>query len=257
MPRYLLAACVILASHLVSGSTAAQSTGFSMSSNPYVVSAEVPLVLRNDGAVPITLDSLAFDGDESTDGYGWSISITGWVGDEDAITDGTVCGYAPEGGRECESLSGRPIQGPYARADSLTLSFSLYCAVCRAASGPPPLRDSLQVFWGGHEDPQKVAIHSAYPPSTERPPGVLSASVGPNPTAGPLALRLVLDRDVEATVAVVDALGRVVHQTVQRFGSGRQTVPLDLHGHPPGVYILSVRAEGVDSVLTQRLTLLR
>jgi len=70
----------------------------------------------------------------------------------------------------------------------------------------------------------------------------LGLAVGPNPTAGPLALALDVPVPGAVTVEAFDALGRRVwHQTVA-LGTGRQRLDVDARAWAPGLYVVRATA---------------
>ena len=79
----------------------------------------------------------------------------------------------------------------------------------------------------------------------DRPaPPAFEVSAGPNPTAGPVALRLDLPAPADVAVEAFDVLGRRVWRTTAPLGAGRQTVALDAGAWAPGLYVVRVTAGG-------------
>ncbi|WP_420454429.1 hypothetical protein [Rubrivirga sp.] len=72
--------------------------------------------------------------------------------------------------------------------------------------------------------------------------GRLALAVGPNPTAGPLALALDVPAPATLALEAFDALGRRVWQSEVALGSGRHRVEVDAGRWAPGLYV--VRATG-------------
>ena len=91
------------------------------------------------------------------------------------------------------------------------------------------------------------------PVASATAPGALALSAGPNPTAGPLALRFGRAVPAEVTLEVTDALGRVVW--AGRRPAGATGASLDLGALAPGAYVVRVSGAGAEGV--QRITVAR
>ena len=89
-------------------------------------------------------------------------------------------------------------------------------------------------------------VGARYPvATTDRPaPPAFAVSAGPNPTAGPVTLRLDLPAPADVTAEAFDALGRRVWQATAPLGAGRQTLSLDAGAWAPGLYVVRVTAGG-------------
>jgi len=76
-------------------------------------------------------------------------------------------------------------------------------------------------------------------------PASFGLSATPNPTSGPLTLRLSLSDEQTISIRVLDQLGRLVQlaQTPVRLPEGAFTRTLDLSALPPGVYLIQVQGE--------------
>ena len=70
----------------------------------------------------------------------------------------------------------------------------------------------------------------------------LSLSAGPNPASATATLRLTLGAAQTVRVSVADALGRTVLALDRPLGAGAQSVPLDVSGLAPGLYVARVAA---------------
>ena len=76
-------------------------------------------------------------------------------------------------------------------------------------------------------------------------PAALALTAGPNPTRGALALSFTLPTPTEATVEIVDALGRsVLWQALGAQPAGAGSARLDLSGLAAGVYSVRLAAGG-------------
>lgn len=75
------------------------------------------------------------------------------------------------------------------------------------------------------------------------PDGGPALRVGPNPTAGRLAVAVDVRQPGRVAIDVVDALGRVVARS-DAVGAGRVTVELDLGRLAPGAYVVRARTAG-------------
>ena len=83
----------------------------------------------------------------------------------------------------------------------------------------------------------------------------LALSAGPNPAARTATLRFVLAESQTVRVALTDVLGRTVLTLDRPLGAGQQTIPLDVSGLAPGVYVARVSAGSAASSV--RLTVAR
>ena len=68
----------------------------------------------------------------------------------------------------------------------------------------------------------------------------LDLAVGPNPAARTATLRFVLAEPQTVRVALTDVLGRTVLTLDRPLGAGQQTIPLDVSGLAPGLYVARV-----------------
>lgn len=84
-------------------------------------------------------------------------------------------------------------------------------------------------------------------------PGALVLSVGPNPTAGPVTLRLALPVGGAVRWELVDALGRMVWQRDDTHAPGPAAQAADLSGLPAGLYVArATTARGVATATVVR-----
>lgn len=80
----------------------------------------------------------------------------------------------------------------------------------------------------------------------------LGVTASPNPTAGPLWLAFTTPTAAEATVEIVDALGRRVRFDRRRLPAGTTELgPYDTRGWAPGLYVVRLRVG--DAVATARV----
>ena len=219
---------------------AANAQTFTIYPTPYDVETDPPLVLRNGGSQPVTLDSLAFDREPGGDGYdaiGWTILIDARFGD-DLVSVEVFCSVSRGGG--CESLPSS-LDRPFAPGDSAMFVLAAGCEACRGG-GARDFRDSLQVYTSGDPTPERVGISADFPVSTESDPNPLSLRARPSITRGHVILDLNLPRASEIEVAVFDVLGRRVFASRAVFGAVPRSLPLDLGALPAGAYTVRVRS---------------
>lgn len=127
--------------------------------------------------------------------------------------------------------------------------------------------DCLNMFTTGQVTRMTTAMNSFYASllistrcetasSINDGPENFSFSVYPNPTSGMISLDMFLTRPIgdQATVRVVDALGKVVYQQVLNQPAG-QLHNLDLSGLSDGIYLLNVGNAGFSK--TVRLSVSR
>lgn len=131
------------------------------------------------------------------------------------------------------------------------------------ASAAEVLRSGLVARYQGNVNPfvldPTLAVRAFDPFATgaeEAAPGALSVAVGPNPTRGPLAVRLTLPAASEVRVAVYDALGRRVAEVEAALPSGVASLPLDLSRLRAGVYAVRVQ-DRRGGVVVERATVVR
>ena len=74
---------------------------------------------------------------------------------------------------------------------------------------------------------------------------VVALTLRPNPTSGPTAFTLDADLRGDATVRLVDVMGRVVLDHAFRVDAAPSTLSLDLTDLPAGVYLCRVAIDGV------------
>lgn len=65
-------------------------------------------------------------------------------------------------------------------------------------------------------------------------------AVAPNPTSGPVRVRIDAESAGTYTVRIVDPTGRAVRSTTHRLAGGTTTLPADLTDLPPGMYYAQV-----------------
>lgn len=239
---------------LVAAPAAAQGV-LTASPNPYDGSSlDVPLVLRNDGAATVTLDSLGFRS-RYTRWTPFGLAINLFEGDGSFVTT-LDCTLSQA--RACDP-GGVPLPS-VVLGDSLIATVFTYCSLCRGertrAGGHFP--DTLLVWTSGQPTPAEVVVTDAYNiVSTEvAPPGrALGLSVAPLPARGTAMLHLTLAEAAVVRVTVLDALGRTALRFEQAHPPGEGRVPLPLTGVSPGVYV--VRAEAGGAAATARLVVSR
>ncbi len=80
-------------------------------------------------------------------------------------------------------------------------------------------------------------------------------ALAPNPARGSARLGVTLAEAGEVRVTLADVLGRAVLALDRTLGAGPQTLPLDLSGLSPGVYV--ARVVTATGAATQTLTVAR
>ncbi len=107
--------------------------------------------------------------------------------------------------------------------------------------------------------PSHVTVNATGTTAGEGGPDARGLRLGapaPNPTTGTAEIRFTLDAPSDATVTVVDALGReVARLAAGTFAAGEHRVAADLRGVPAGVYVVRLAAGA--GVVTRRLTVAR
>lgn len=89
-----------------------------------------------------------------------------------------------------------------------------------------------------------------YDVEEDTPPAIASLSVYPNPTGGPLNLRLVLPSDTRVNLSLTDMLGRRVFSLENSLRAGTHTMIIT-PPMPRGIYIM--RAEAGETIFTERI----
>ena len=105
----------------------------------------------------------------------------------------------------------------------------------------------LRVSDGAEADTAVVVLQTPNPVASERPPesAPFRVHVYPNPTPGPLALRIESDGPWSGEAVVLDVLGR----TRGRLGVGSGApVAVDVGGLPAGTYFVRVASDGGGAV---------
>lgn len=208
--------------------------------NPYDEAVHDTLVLRNDGADPVTLDSLRFASSLSGEshGLGWSLQYVAYL-DGGEAQGNLVCDPLPF--LPCDDQLGL-FGSTLTPTDSVAIySLRAYCAVCRGG-----LNDTLLVYGGGAPEPLSVEIlNGEIMVSVEDDAPALShrVEVYPNPTRGRASLRLNLSAPSEVEVCVYDGKGRLVvgpEHHVTEVGENR--IPLSLASLSVGLYHVRVRS---------------
>lgn len=248
MARIILSLALI-----VLASQPANSQGFTIYPAPYDVETDPPLVLRNDGSQPVTLDSLAFDREPGGGGYdaiGWTVSLSARFGD-DLVSTEVFCSVALNGG--CEPLPSS-LDRPFAPGDSVALVLSAACEACRGGGGRD-FRDSLRVYTSGDPIPARVGIAADFPVSAESGPDPLALRIRPSVTRKDVTLDITLGRATDTEVVVFDALGRRAFAVRRVLGPGANSVRLDLSRVPAGGY--TVRVQAGEVVSGTRVTVVR
>ena len=129
--------------------------------------------------------------------------------------------------------AGHPSYDPYVMIDN---------------TATPPTAMSVR---NGGENDMLVSIEDG--PSIT---GLAIGSAYPNPTNGPAAIDLTLDRALDLRVALYDVVGRQVALLAEGpVAAGETTVEMDVADLSPGVYLLRVEADG--QAVVRRMTVLR
>lgn len=233
--------------------TATAAQPLTITPNPYDNTSADSLILRNDTAAPVTIDSLTLGSADAS-----SIFFIGAFFDADT-PDGTVGGFwacrsaAPLDG-EPEACS--PFRVVVASGGRVRMeSFRSGCAICR----PPETRsgaihDTLFVYTDGSATPQAVALRLLFVASEAAPAtGALALAVAPNPSSGRATLTIHATGQTRAVV--VDALGREMAVAWDGPVAGEREIEMDTSRWPPGAY--AVRASGAGRTVVARLMVVR
>lgn len=219
----------------------------SVSANPYDGSGDAPLVIRNVGPAPVSIDSIAFRGSDDAPGYLVVFVVaTREVGGQ-TQTAGLDCGFF----RLCRSVvTGAPDLGTLATAEALSLVIGGYCGRCRSAGGvSETAADTMLFYYAGLSTPLRVLV-TGYRQSVagEPSPGAsrLELSVSPSPVAALGTVRLTLEAPaLTATASVLDALGRrvaVLHDGP--LAAGPHDFAFDASALTPGAYVVRFVTDG-------------
>ncbi|WP_412068457.1 hypothetical protein [Rubrivirga sp. IMCC43871] len=221
-----------LAALVIAGPAAAQG-GLTATPIPYNAgtgsSETPPLVLRNDTAQPITLDSLAFarePGGNAFDVLGWNVEFR-VLANGDSVAAEVFCHPFEDGA--CESIRGI-FDGLMMPGETMPVRLRLYCLTCRGGAGGP-ISDTLRVFSGAGS--LAVPITAEYPVAVEAPPA--RAALRLSPTLATTHVDIMGGPDWRARVlTVVDAFGRRVASA-----PGAPVRRLDVSGLAAGTYWVS------------------
>jgi hypothetical protein len=89
-----------------------------------------------------------------------------------------------------------------------------------------------------------------YDVGEDAPPPALRFSVYPNPTRGPVSVRLFLPKDERVSLELADMLGRRLFALDNLLRAGAHTITIT-PSLPPGIYILQV--ESGEAIFTERI----
>jgi PKD repeat protein len=101
-----------------------------------------------------------------------------------------------------------------------------------------------------------TAAYVTNPTATEPNVPAVQASIVPNPSQGESTLRLTLRNQADMLLTIVDIQGReVLSKHLENLSAGNHDIPLSLVGQPSGVYLVSLKGNGIYQ--SQRLVVQR
>ncbi len=194
---------------------------------------------RNGGGAPTPY---MFDGDP--------VAGTGWTEQSAGNPPGDRRGLATAGPYTFGAGQSRVFELAYvfARSRGLTRPFTSITALRRAA-------DQIRTQYVTHSFP--VTPYATAPaPVVPTVVTAISLALVPNPTAGRLTAELALPAQSGATALTVrDALGRIVRTVPVAATAEHVSVPLDLRGLAPGIYLTILTDAAGRALAHQRLAL--
>ena len=220
------------------------ATGASAQGGLTAVQLSERLVLLNETAGPVTLDSVRIASLDEP--YGASLS---------ALYMASLGGESVDGRFHCSPyfaeglcLEGEPtlFGRDLVPGDSVRfVSFEYQCDICRGLA-PRVVRDTMRVYFGGVAAPLNVVILEELFVGAEAPPeaSAMRLEVAPNPSRGASVVTVALGAAGPVRVAAFDALGREV--TVLHDGPAAEalTLRVDTSAWAPGVYVVRAAAGG-------------
>ncbi len=227
--------------------TAAAQPALSVSADPYDGEGDAPLVIRNVGTAPVSIDSIAFGWEVDRFGIGANVFVTTFNG---GVPHQSFASCLPRWPCQGDISS---AAGTLAPQDSLQIDLYRLCAICNRRDGAQQIgfdRDTLKLYYAGLAEPLRVIVTGFRPAGVagEASPDAahLDLSVSPNPAAALGTVHLsVAEPAASATATVYDALGRrvaVLHDGP--LAAGPHDFALDTAALAPGVYVVRVVTAG-------------